>query len=360
MRRAVERISAIIMATALCGPAAARAVAVSYAAEDFSVNVGLLLRAGHYYTFAEPNKKNMDRSSFGVTEAELATFGHVFKKVSYNLSVGSFSYVREAWAAVDLPGGFSAKIGEQFVPFGVEATTPEAYLTCSTRTESSYNIGRGRDLGLRFDYHRASNDWPYEVGGAAGVYNNADRNYDCLVDGAWRVYGTPAPGVRTLEAGCSFYYGKEIRPIEIGQLVDGYYYFSAPRLGFDVSYEAGPFNVAAEYMQYLIRQYYVGTPPGSREHLFKDDYYRGYFATIGYLFPLPYKYANSIRPYARYEHFKPAVIRRGRVAENNYTGGFSTFFFDRVLMFRADYTRKIEEENRTTNDRIASEFQLMF
>jgi hypothetical protein len=29
-------------------------------------------------------------------------------------------------------------------------------------------------------------------------------------------------------------------------------------------------------------------------------------------------------------------------------------------MFRADYTRKIEEKNRTTNDRRASEFQVMF
>jgi hypothetical protein len=360
VRRAVERIGALILATALCGPAAARAVAVGYEAEDFSVNVGLLLRAGHYYTFVEPNEKYLDSSAFSVTEAELEAFGSVFGRVSYDLRVSYFSYVREGWVAVDLPAGLSAKIGQQFVPFGAEATTPEGDLTCSSRTRSSDRIAPGRNLGLRFDYLLANDDWPYKVGAAAGVFNNeADSRYS-LVDGAWRVYGTPAPRVRTLEAGCSFYYGKEFREVEIGRLVDGYYYFPAPRLGFDITYETGPFSTSAEYMQYYIQKYPVDFSPKVRGYVYTDDYYRGYFSTLSYSFPLPYKYADSVRPYVRYEHYKPAILDRGDVEEDYYTGGFSTSFFDRVVMFRADYTRIIEVNNRIANDRVASEFQIIF
>lgn len=361
VRRAVEKIGALIMATALCGPTAARAVAVAYAAEDFSVNVGLLLRAGHYYTFAEPNGKHPDSSEFSLTEAELAAYGRIFERVSYDFRLRDFSRIREGWAAIDLPAGFSAKIGEQFVPFGVEATTPEGYLTCSSRTESSYRIAPGRNFGLRFDYIRSQKEWPYKVGAAAGVYNSdyAGRG-DPLVDGAWRVYGTPAPGAPALTAGCAFYYGKEPREIEYERLVEGYYYFPAPRLGFDVNYEAGPFNLAAEYMQYYIQKIAVDFSPKLREFVYKDDYYRGYFATLSYSFPLPYEYLDSFRPYVRYEHYKPAVLHRGDVEEDYYTGGFSIFFYDRAVMFRTDYTRINEEENRVTNDKIASEFQVLF
>jgi hypothetical protein len=361
VRRAVVRICGLIAATVMCGSAAARAVAVGYATEDFSVNVGLLLRAGHYYTFAEPNGEYLDRSTFSVAEAELATYGRIFERVSYDLRLRGFSSVREGWAAVDLPKGFSAKIGEQFVPFGVEATTPEGYLTCSSRTESSYSIAPGRNFGLRFDYLRTNDNWPYELGAAAAVFNNDyGYRYHPLVDGAWRVRGTPAPGVRTLEAGCSFYYGKEPRMIEFERLVHGPYYFPAPRLGFDVTYVAGPFDLAAEYMQYYIQKERIDFSPKLRGYVYKDDYYRGYFATLSYSVPLPYEYVNSIRPYVRYEHYKPAVLDRGDVEEDYYTGGFSIFFFDRAVMFRADYTRIIEEKNRIANDRIASEFQIMF
>ena len=100
--------------------------------------------------------------------------------------------------------------------------------------------------------------------------------------------------------------------------------------------------------------------PKRQEYVYKDDYYRGYFATLSYSVPLPYEYYQSVRPYLRYEHFKPAVLERGEVQVDYYTGGFSIFFFDRVVMFRTDYTRIIEEKNRTANDRIASEFQIMF
>lgn len=360
MRRAARRIYGLIAATVMCGSAAAHAVAVGFAAEDFTVNVGLLLRAGHYYTFVETGYEAMDVSRFDVADAELATYGRIFERVSYDFRINNFYDIREAWAGVELPAGFSAKIGKQFVPFGVEATTPEGYLTCSTRTASSYQIAPGRNYGLRFDYLRTHDDWPYEIGAAAGVYNNADRSGYSLVDGAWRVYGTPVPAATTLVAGCSFYYGKEYRTIEIPPRVDGQYFFAAPRLGFDVSYETGPFNLAAEYMQYYIQEECVGVSPKQREYVYKDDYNRGYFATLSYSVPLPYEYVQSVRPYLRYEHFKPAVIRRGYVQEDYYTGGFSIYFFDRVVMFRADYTRIMEAECRSTNDRIASEFQVMF
>ena len=360
MRRAARRIYGLIAATVMCGSAAAHAVAVGFAAEDFTVNVGVLLRAGHYYTFAEPGQKYMDSSEFDIADAELSTYGRIFERVAYDFRINNFYDIREAWAGVDLPAGFSATIGKQFVPFGVEATTPEGYLTCSTRTESSYLIAPGRNYGLRFDYVRERDDWPYEIGAAAGIYNNDFAPEYPLVNGAWRLYGTPVPAATTLVAGCSFYYGKELRMIRLPPRVNGPYFFAAPRLGFDVSYETGPFNLAAEYMQYYIQKHIVNFSPKLRGYVYKDDYYRGYFTTLSYTHPLPYEYVQSVRPYLRYEHFKPAVIRRGYVQEDYYTGGFSIFFFDRVVMFRADYTRIMEAECRSTNDRITSEFQVMF
>ena len=360
MRRAVRRIYGIIAATAICGSTAARAVAVGFAAEDFSVNVGLLLRAGHYYRFVDWEGEKLDASEFSLTEAEVATYGRLWERVSYDFRIDRFYNVREAWAGVEMPAGLSAKIGKQFAPFGVEATTREGDLTCSSRTYSSIVIAPRRNYGLRFDYLRERDDWPYQVGAAAGVYNNEYTSQYPLVDGAWRIYGTPAPGVRTLAAGCSFYYGKEPRDLDIEPYIHGYYLFPAPRLGFDLTYVTGPFNLAAEYMQYYIQKERVGVSRERPEYVYKDDYYRGYFATLSYTRPLPYDYIQSVRPYLRYEHFKPAILRRGDVREDLYTGGLSLFFFDRLVMFRTDYTRIIEDECRTSNDRIASEFQLMF
>jgi hypothetical protein len=274
--------------------------------------------------------------------------------------LASFSSIREATVGVEPAAGLCATVGRQFVPFGVEATTPEGYLTCSSRTVSSNFIAPGREDGLRFDYALARDDWPYELGAAAGVYNNGYNPYYPLVAGAWRVSGTPAPGVRTLKAGCSFYYGKEAQLIIIPPHVEGIYFFPAPRLGFDARYELGPLQLAAEYMQYFIQQEIVGASPRWRVYLYKDDYYRGYFATLSYSRPLPYEYLSSVRPYLRYERFKPGIFERGDVRVDNYTGGFSAYFFDQAVMFRADYTRIIEDENRTANDRIASEFQVLF
>lgn len=210
MRRAVKLTSTLIAATAISGGAAVYAVAVSVPADDFSVNLGLLLQAGHRYRFYEWENISEDTSYFTISEAELRLYGRVFEGVDYDLRLAGFSGVREAYVGTDFPAGFSAKIGRNFVPFGVEATTEEGYLTCTSRTRSSERIAPGREYGLRFDYVHTSDNWPYEFGAAAGVYNNRQGP---LVDGAARVYARPVPGAKTLSIGCSFYYGKEYREI---------------------------------------------------------------------------------------------------------------------------------------------------
>jgi hypothetical protein len=344
----------------MCGFTAAHAAAVVFGTEDFSVHLGLLLRAGHYYEFVDVEERKLDDSAFSLADAEFETYGDVGGRVSYDLRIEYPGSVREAAVGVEPASGFSATVGRQFVPFGVEATTPEGYLTCSSRTVSSNLIAPGREYGLRLDYERPRDDWPYEFGAAAGVYNGASGSYKPLVAGAGRVYGTPAPGLRTFTAGCSFYYRKEERFIIIPPYVEGPYFFPAPRLGFDARYELGPLQLAAEYMQYFVQQEIIGAAPIWRVYIYKDDYYRGHFATLTYARPLPYEYLSSVRPYLRYERFKPGIFRRGDIRADYYTGGFSVYFYGQIVMFRADYTRIIEAKNRTANDRIASEFQVLF
>ena len=242
------------------------------------------------------------------------------------------------------------------MPFGVEATAEEGHLTCTSRTRSSERIAPGREYGLRFDYVRASDNWPYELGAAAGVYNNDDGP---LVDGAARVYARPVPGAKTLSIGCSLYYGKEYREIydPIRRTAELLFY-PAPRLAGDVYFEIWRLKLGAEYLEYLITDVLIDVR--GLETIYKSDYYRGGFATANYTHPLPWRYFGAVEPYLRYERYDPAVFRRGLVAEDRYTGGFALYFIGRNLMFKADYTRILEKEQRYTNDEIESFFQVMF
>lgn len=356
MRRAVKLTSTLIAATAISGGAVVYAVAVSVPTDDFSVNLGLLLQAGHRYRFFDWENVSEDTSYFTISEAELRLYGRVFEKVDYNLRFAGFGGIREAYVGTNFPAGLSAKIGKYFVPFGVEATTEEGYLIYTSRTRSSEKIAPGREYGLRFDYVRTSDNWPYEFGAAAGVYNNHEGP---LVDGAARVYARPVPGVQPLSIGCSFYYGKEYRYVYNPRRGSPERYFRpAPRLAGDVYFETWRLKFGAEYLEYFLESVPIGTRGG--ELVYKDDYYRGGFATAGYTHPLPWRYLNSVEPYIRYERYDPAVFRRGRSPEDRYTGGFALYFIGRNLMFKADYTRILEEEQRRTNDEIESLFQVMF
>lgn len=356
MRRAVKLTSTLIAVTAISGGAAVYAVAVSVTTDDFSVNLGLLLQAGHRYRFFEWENISEDSSDFTVPEAELRLYGRVFETVDYDLRFAGFGSIREAYVGTDLPAGFSAKIGKYFVPFGVEATTEEGYLPCTSRTRSSERIAPGREYGLRFDYFRASDNWPYEFGAAAGVYNNRQGP---LVDGAARVYARPVPGVRTLSIGCSFYYGKEYRQIYDPRRGHPERYFRpAPRLAGDVYFETWRLKFGLEYLEYFLQDVLIGIR--GLEPIYKSDYYRGGFATAGYTHPLPWRYLGAVEPYLRYERYDPAVFEKGLSPEDRYTGGFALYFMGRNLMFKADYTRILEEEQRRTNDEIESLFQVMF
>jgi hypothetical protein len=342
--------------TAISGGAAVYAVAVSVPTNDFSVNLGLLLQAGHRYRFYEWENVSEDTSYFGIPEAELRLYGRVFERVDYDLRFAGFGSIREAYVGTDLPAGFSAKIGKYFVPFGVEATTEEGYITCTSRTSSSERIAPGRKYGLRFDYIRRRESWPYEFGAAAGVYNNRQGP---LVDGAARVYARPVPGAKTLSIGCSLYYGKEYRDVyNPRRRYFERHFYPAPRLAGDVYFETWRFKLGFEYLEYFLQEIMIGWR--GREAVYRDDYYRGGFATAGYAHPLPWRYLNSVEPYLRYERYDPAVFQRGLVAEDRYTGGFALYFIGRNLMFKADYTRILEVEQRRTNDEIESLFQVMF
>jgi hypothetical protein len=358
VRRAVKLASAIIAATVLSGGSAVYAVAVAVPTDDFSLNLGLLLQAGHSYRFFEWRNESDDSSYFGIPEAELRLYGRVFERVDYDLRLRGFSAVREAYVGTELLPGFSAKIGEYFVPFGVEATTEEGYLVCTSPTRSSDLIAPGREPGLRFDYVRTSDGWPYEFGVAAGVYNNTERNVP-LVDGAARVYARPIPGAETLSIGCSFYYGKEWRQFYDPRRGSSELHFRpAPRLAGDLYFETWRLKFGVEYLEYMVQEMLIDFR--GLEPIYKDDYYRGGFATAGYNHPLPWRYLEAVEPYLRYERYDPAVFSRGYSPEDRYTGGFALYFIGRNLMFKADYTRILEEEQRCTNDEIESLFQVMF
>ena len=332
-------------------------VAVDVPVDDFTANLGLLLQAGHHYKYRNIGPYHLDESEFVIPEAELRVYGRLFDKVDYDVRSRRLSGVREAYVGTDFAAGFSGKIGRHFVPFGVEATTYEGYLTCSSRTVTSATIAPGRNYGVRFDYLLERDGWPYRIGAAAGVFNGAGP----LVNAAGRIYGTPLPAVKNLELGGSYFYAKMLREKYRLYGTDEEHYLEEPRVGADLSFKAWRLEFSAEYMQRFYNDYPIrGYPYREPYYFYKDTYERGYFGTLTYTQPLPWRYFQELAPYARYERWDPAVLERGDIAEKRFTGGLALHFLGRNLMFRADYTRILEDECPTTNDEIASEFQVMF
>ncbi len=351
------RYSRFILALALAA-GGVHGIRIDVPFDEATVNLGLLLQAGHRYEFEHIGPQHLGSSEFAVPEAELRVYGRLFDKVDYDVRSPSVSTVREAYLGTALPAGFSGKIGRFFVPFGVEATTYEGYFICNSRTVTSATIAPGRNYGVRFDYALERDAWPYRIGAAAGVFNGSGP----LVNGAGRIYGAPVPGVETLDIGLSYFYAKTRRwkyrgPYEPEER----HYLPEPRVGADVSLRTWRFEFLAEYMQHFINDYPIEVERYREPYfVYKDTYERGYFGTLVYTHPLPWRYFQDFAPYARYERWDPAVLHRGYIPEDRYTAGFALHFLGRNLMFRSDYTRILEDEYRTSNDVIASEFQVMF
>ena len=341
----------------------AYAVAVDVPVEQLTVNLGFLLQAGHEYEYYNLHDKHLDKSKFVLPEAELRVYGRFFDKVDYDLRLSRSYMPREAYVGTALARGLSTKVGRFFLPFGVEATTYEGYLVCTSNTVTSTRIAPGRNYGVRFDYLLERDRWPYKIGAAAGVFNNSSKwTTSPLVDGVGRIYGAPVPGFKTLNFGLSYYYGKEYRWKYRGRYEPEEYHFLAePRVGADLSLTTWRFEFLAEYMQRFINDYPIRAHEYREPYfVYKDTYERGYFGTLTYTQPLPWRYFQDFAPYARYERWKPAILERGDIAEDRYTAGLALHFLGRNLMFRGDYTRILEDEYRTSNDVIASEFQVMF
>lgn len=335
---------------------AAFGVAVDVPSDDVSVNLGLLLQAGHYYKYENIGREHLGSSRFSVPEAELRVYGLLLDKVIYDVRGRSTYSLREAYVGTTFPGDISAKIGLYFLPFGVEATTEEGYLTCTSRTSSSDGIAPGRGYGVRFDYLAERDRWPYKIGVAAGVYNNVSP----LVAGAGRVYGAPVPGLKNLEVGYSYYYGKTMRKKYTGYSQGLIEFLEEPRAGADVTFVTGGLTISAEYMQRFYNDYPIVVARQIPYHIYKDAYDRGYFGLVAYEYKLRWRYFRGFQPYIRYEHIDPAVLEPGDYPVDRYTGGFALHFLGRNLMFRSDYTRVLEDKYPTSNDEIASEFQVMF
>ncbi len=337
---------------------AAHAVQVDVPFDEATVNLGLLFQVGHHYEFKNIGPEHLDESEFVVPEAELRVYGRLFGKVDYDVRSPGLRVVREAYLGTALPAGFSTKVGRFFVPFGVEATTHEGYLTCSSRTVTSGAIAPGRNSGVRFDYVLERGAWPYRIGAAAGVFNGSGP----LVNGAGRIYGAPVPGMRNFDVGVSYYYEKMLREKYRGVYLPlERHYLEEPRVGADVSLTVWRFEFLAEYMQHFVNDYPIRVERYREPYyVYKDTYERGYFGTLVYTHPLPWRYFQNLAPYARYERWDPAVLYPGAIPEDRYTAGFALHFLGRNLMFRSDYTRILEDEYRTSNDVIASEFQVMF
>jgi hypothetical protein len=342
----------------------ARGVPVNVPHDDVTLNLGVLLQAGHYYEYRKTEPYYFDYSRFAIRDAEVAVTGTIFENVTYALRSQKFRYIREGYVGVEAGDGFSAAVGYMFVPFGVEATTYEGDLTCSSRTTSSEVIAPGRDYGLRLAYDVRRETWPYNMGATAGVFNGSTGSQQYgnpLLVAAARCYGTPFPGLETLRLGVSYYYYKTRRYEFRGSSTDSSHFLEEPRLGVDVGFSLAGVTFAAEYMQRFLNNYPVRVNERYWPlYVYKDTYYRGYFATLDYHRKLRWRYFQGIQPYVRYERWDPPVLERGDIPERRYTGGLALLFLGRNLMFRSDYTRIIEDSHATTNDRVASEFQVSF
>ncbi|UCH78397.1 MAG: hypothetical protein JSU81_00165 [Candidatus Coatesbacteria bacterium] len=321
------------------------------------MNLGLLLQAGHYYQYNKSTPRAHDQSEFDIRDAELAVTGTFLGDITYGVRSRRFSSLREAFVGVELSPHFSAAAGLIFAPFGAEAMIYERDLMCSSRAFSSTYIAPGRETGVRCAYDLTRDEWPYTINVEVGVFNGEGP----LVNGAGRVYGTPLPRVRTFRVGCSYFYAKEGRQKYTGTHTPEFHYYEEPRFGVDVAYSLAGVTFTAEYMQWFINDYPVKINDQYWPFFaYKDAYYRGYFATVDYHRKLRWRYFQGIQPYLRYERWEPPLVERGYIPERRYTGGFALLFLGRNLMFRSDYTRIVEDSYATTNDCVASEFQVSF
>jgi len=351
------RLKALWAAAGTLAAAACWGVAVEVPVDGVTLNLGVFLQAGHYYDYRDMQGYKRPASRFSVSAAELRVYGTLWDVVDYNLRGGFNSSVTEAYLAVAAPANFKVTFGRGFIPFGNEATTQEWDLITNNRTVTSNEIAPGRNTGLRVDWRLERDAWPYLLGAAGGAF--LPYSYDNpIVSGAGRVYASPVPGLKGFQIGASYLHAKEKRYFYYGGDLEEHYR-EAPRAGADLSYDFWRVKLRAEYMRYFVNEYLLGFGP-SDDPIYKDDSYRGLFGVASYTQPLRFKYFQGVEPYARYERYQPAVLMRGAISEDRYTAGFALHFVGRNLTFRSDYTRILEDKNRTSNDEIASAFQVYF
>lgn len=340
--------------------AAAAAVNVQVPLDDITVNLSALMNVGYYYYFYDERDGHVGNGSFGARAYRLGVNGDIGERIFYRAEYSGYSssaYTRN-YLGVSLADNLKIEAGDDFAPFGVESQIPTENRITSTTTLMTGGITPS-GLGVRVDYDVKDAFIPFGAG--LGIYPYAGSQSYRLDAAAARVYADVWPGEPRLIIGGSYYANQELRLVFTGEYPyeRGHKYVFAPRVGGDLGFQWDRITFQTEYMQYYIEDYLI-RDNYPEEPVYKSTYERGYYGLFAYKHPLPWKYLQAFQPYARYERYEPAVLDRGLIAEDRYTGGFDIYFLANNLMLRADYTRILEDELRMKNDRIASAFQLFF
>jgi len=350
-------VSAILVFAA----SSAAAANVEVPLNDITINLSALMQAGYSYYFQDDaqTREHVGSGYFSGQIYRIGVNGYLSDRFFYRAEYGTDLDTRN-YVGFRVSDRFTVKAGQDVIPYTVEGQLlPEQYITTSLTHLT--DIFERRGFGLRGDFE-IGNGNP-RGGVSTGFYPFTSPTEGHLDTVTGRAFLAAALGKTELEFGVSGFERKEIRDEAVGeypQIRFGTRYLPAPRVAGDAAFRINGFAFLAEYSQYFVDGVLITTGESRRGYYYKNLSETDYYGLAAYSFALPWRYFHAFQPYSRYERYEPAVYGKRYIAKDYYTGGFDLYFLNNNLMFRADYTRVLEDVLPMKNDVIASYFQLYF
>lgn len=222
----------------------------TFAQESMTPNLHGILRGKYEY---EPD---LDAHRFEVRNARLSVDGNLPFRSSYKLEVDlcdeSAIKMKDAWVRVALPlggvgGGFRITLGQQRMPFSIDAHRNPSAQYFANRSFIAKQVGDMRDVGAAVGYSpllTSSNGGKIEMHFDAGVYNGSNLDNQKT---AW--FTSPAYSARA-----QFIYTSP-RGGKVGAVPSVQHQLIANReasytsLDFGAYYECGGLHLEAEYLR---------------------------------------------------------------------------------------------------------------
>jgi phosphate-selective porin len=271
--------------------------------------------------------------SFSISRARLSVSGGLLKNVSFKLQIDGVKSptLLDAMIDVQFKPYLGLRVGQYYVPFGLESTTSDADLDLINRSQVVNSLAPGRDIGSQGRDIGAMLMGKYSfVEYYAGIFNGSGINRldtNKNKDFAARVIVRP---IRNLAVGGSFYDGRYSATQDAPVVTRN-------KAGLEAALTLGALCLKSEFISA------------------KDDRTSksGWYAE-GTYFLLP----NKVQAVVRWDAFDPNLDTVNN-RQDAFTVGGTWFLFKRTKIL-ANYILNRVEGQGTTNQTLAVQFQAAF